>query len=144
MHSVRVTPPRVAVVSLLASQAQPVSRADVLRMLEGHRWDPATIYRTLVRLSAVGIVRIVSRSQGRARYELAVDAEGHRHDHPHFVCIECKKVACLPEAAVAPELEGPWRDAILGAAIQVEGRCPECRAIVRQPPVGKSNANMES
>ena len=48
----------------------------------------ATVYRTLAHLKDCGLVREVSRLEGRAQYE---SAHGQAH-HDHMVCVECGHV----------------------------------------------------
>jgi Fur family transcriptional regulator, ferric uptake regulator len=143
-HSMRLTAPRVAVLSLLATQNRPMSHAEVVRALGSTPCDPVTIYRTLVRLAEVGITRIATRTGGKIRYELAVDTSGLREDHAHFVCTQCGMVACLPAHAIVRHaaLEAAWRDAVVDASVQLEGCCPSCAR--DQSPVGKRNAKTES
>src|SRR5262245_65658258 len=50
----RATPSRIAVLHLLRSAGSPMSRGEVVAKLASPAWDPATIYRTLTDLSALG------------------------------------------------------------------------------------------
>ena len=90
----RVTAPRLAVLSVLAAAKSPISHTKVLDQLKKSSWDPATIYRNLVKLCDAQVAVVVSRANGIARYALAPE-HGENHHHPHFICEKCGQVACL-------------------------------------------------
>ena len=123
-HGLRVTGPRLAVYEVLSEAEQPMSHGDVLAALGPTDWDPATIYRNLVKLRDAGIAPVVSRLEGIDRYALATEGGGHQH--PHFVCQDCGRVECLPES-LALTMRGRWRKSIEHASIQLRGECPDCR-----------------
>lgn len=128
--SLRVTAPRIAVLRVLAGADSPLSHTQVLQELGDTDWDPATIYRNLVKLRDAEVAVVVSRAEGIDRYALAAsDADGHRH--PHFICEGCGRVACLPvQLAASLSMEGSWGASIQQAAVQLRGECPDC---LRQP-----------
>ena len=130
----RVTAPRLAVFGILADADGPVSFTQVLDLLGDSDWDQATIYRNLVKLREAGLAAVVSRMDGIDRYAFAgehADADGHRH--PHFLCEDCGRVACLKEElTAAASIEGRWAESIRGAMVQLLGHCPDCLA---QPDV---------
>ena len=110
--SLRATAPRLAVLRVLAEAHRPLSHTEVLNRLGKTAWDPSTIYRNLVKLRDAGVAPVVSRAEGIDRYALARD-DGHRH--PHFVCDDCGRVACLPEGLIASvSIDGRWADSEFG------------------------------
>ena len=122
----RVTAPRVAVLSVLAASKTPISHTKVLDKLKNSNWDPATIYRNLTKLCEAKVAVVVSRANGIARYALA-SAHDASHHHPHFICDTCGQVACLvSEIAISLKSVGRWADAIQNATVQLRGHCPEC------------------
>ena len=124
----RVTAPRLAVVTVLSEAEGPLSHTEVLQRLGKTRWDPATVYRNLVKLREAGIAPVASRMEGIDRYALA-GAEGGGHSHPHFHCEDCGRVACLPEEVVGSfAATGPWAESIQRAMVQLRGECPDCIA----------------
>jgi len=131
-RGLRVTAPRVAVLGILADARSPVSFTQVLDLLGDADWDQATIYRNLVKLREAGLAPVVSRMGGIDRYALAEDHDdGHRH--PHFLCEDCGRVACLKEEVTAAlSIEGRWAESIRGAMVQLLGHCPDC---LTQPDV---------
>ena len=127
-RGLRVTAPRVAVLGILADAEGPVSFTQVLDLLGDSDWDQATIYRNLVKLREAGLAPVVSRMDGIDRYVLAEDHEdGHRH--PHFLCEDCGRVACLKEeVTAAASSDGRWAESVRGAMVQLLGHCPDCLA----------------
>lgn len=125
-YGLRATGPRLAVVACLLTQARPLTYSEMVELIGQEALDPATIYRNLVKLTEIGLAKVVSHAEGMAHYELQLGKT--HHNHAHFVCTDCGTVACLPET-VAPKfkVEGKWADAVQEAAIQFEGTCPECR-----------------
>lgn len=127
-HGLRVTAPRVAVLVILADAEDPVSFTQVLDLLGDSDWDQATIYRNLVKLREAGLAPVVSRADGIDRYALAGRHEdGHRH--PHFLCEDCGRLACLKEEVTsALSIDGPWAESIRRAMVHLLGHCPDCLA----------------
>lgn len=125
-NGLRVTAPRVAVVGVLSSADGPLSHTEVVQRLGDTDWDQATIYRNLVKLRDAGIAPIASRVEGIDRYALA-GAKGETHQHPHFHCEDCGRVACLPDEVVGSfAVTGPWAESIQRAMVQLRGECPDC------------------
>ena len=125
-RGLRTTAPRLAVLLLLAESERPLSYTEVLERLGPTDCDPATIFRTLVKLREAGLAAVVSRAEGIDRYAF-VRSPQEDHHHPHFVCDDCGKVACLPATLTASlSMEGRWGASIEGAQVQLRGECPEC------------------
>lgn len=126
--ALRATGPRLAVLRVLAEAQNPLSHTEVLERLGETDWDPATIYRNLVKLRDAGVAPVVSRAEGIDRYALA-EGQGDGHRHPHFVCEDCGRVACLPvELTASMSIDGPWAASIQKAMVQLRGECPDCLA----------------
>lgn len=124
--ALRATAPRLAVLCVLAEAQSPLSHTEVLERLGETDWDPATIYRNLVKLRDAGVAPVVSRADGIDRYALA-GTQGDGHRHPHFLCDDCGRIACLPEELRASmSMDGPWGASIEKAMVQLRGECPDC------------------
>lgn len=124
--ALRATAPRLAVLRVLAEAHSPLSHTEVLQRLGETDWDPATIYRNLVKLRDAGVAPVVSRADGIDRYALAL-GPGDGHRHPHFFCEECGRITCLPaELTASMAIAGPWAASIHNAVVQFRGECPEC------------------
>jgi Fur family ferric uptake transcriptional regulator len=122
----RVTSPRLAVMMVLAEAERPLAHSEVLEVLGETDFDPATVYRNLVKLKEAGIAVVASQAGGIDRYVLAT-AEDGGHRHPHFVCEDCGLIACLPdELTLGLSIEGPWAASVKGATVQLKGECPDC------------------
>lgn len=122
----RATGPRIAVLRVLADAQTPLSHTEMLERLGETDWDPATIYRNLVKLKDAGLAPIVSRVEGIDRYAL-VREQGDDHRHPHFVCEDCRRITCLPAIlTTSMSMDGPWAASIKSAMVQLRGECPEC------------------
>lgn len=124
----RVTSSRVAVLSALRESTAPLSHADVASKLEHLGVDRTTVYRNLIDLAEAGVLH---RSDvGHTwRFELASrDAEHEAAQHPHFVCTDCGKVACLPAGTVALKAVrgGPSALRRGNLEIQLRGLCDAC------------------
>jgi Fur family ferric uptake transcriptional regulator len=124
----RVTSSRIAVLGVLRDEQTPLSHADVSARLEHLGLDRTTVYRNLIDLAEAGLLRRTD-VEHTWRFEL-VDGE-HTHgetQHPHFVCTDCGKVACLPAGTVAvrPARGGPTALRRGNVEIQLRGRCDSC------------------
>ncbi|PRQ02982.1 Ferric uptake regulation protein [Enhygromyxa salina] len=132
--ALRVTSPRLAVLRVLAEAQDPLSHTEVLQRLGETDWDPATIYRNLVKLRDAGLAPVVSRADGINRYALA-QAHDDGHQHPHFVCEDCGRVTCLPaELTASMAMQGPWAASIQKAMVQLRGECPDCLRRLSEAP----------
>ncbi|MEM9191350.1 MAG: transcriptional repressor [Myxococcota bacterium] len=121
----RATAPRVAVLRLLASTERPLSHSEVVEAIGSNDWDPATLYRNLVKLAEVGLARVATRMEGIARYEARNEGDGP-HLHPHFSCRRCGVVLCLPTAKLAGPVDRAWHESLAAAELQLIGECPTC------------------
>jgi Fur family ferric uptake transcriptional regulator len=127
----RVTAPRVSVFRALYEAKGPISHPELADQLAVEGWDRATIYRNLIDLTEVGLVRRTDLGDHVWRFEL-MRGETEDHDktmHAHFVCDSCGDVQCLPGEAikVVPVRGMPksMRKAE-GMEIQLRGRCDNC------------------
>lgn len=125
----RATGARVAVLRALASASGPVSHADVCGLIGNSDFDRATVYRNLVDLTRANLARRSDVGDHIWRFEATVSINGHDDVHPHFVCMVCGNVACLPEGAVRIDRRLEDLPAAMRAAqveVHVRGRCDTC------------------
>ena len=82
-------------------------------------------------LSRVGLLVRTDLGDHAWRFELRQGDSDHKSQHPHFVCIDCGNVNCLPDKAVsvrgAPGVPRALRR--LGVVIQLQGRCDSCERL---------------
>ena len=118
---------RIAVLALLRSEESALSHAEVTEFLDQAAWDRATLYRNLVDMTEVGLLRRVELGDHTWRFEVV--SEDHQgQEHPHFVCSECGTIECLPEL----EFRSTARTALPRSvrrndvAVQIRGVCDDC------------------
>jgi Fur family ferric uptake transcriptional regulator len=136
-RGLRATAPRLAVLRVLAESDGPLSCSDVLARLGETDWDPATVFRNLVKLRDAGVAPVVARAEGIDRYALAGPGSDE-HRHPHFVCEDCGRVACLPgDLTVSGSVDAPWAQSVETASLEIRGHCPDCLEIGDEAPTNK-------
>ncbi len=126
-QGLRCTSCRVAVVRHLAGADSPLSHNEVADALEGDGFDKSTIYRSLVELSDAGLANRLDLGDHTYRFEL-ID-EGPETYHPHFLCIDCGEVSCIPEIEVRVNTQTTPRPSALGTITEIllKGHCPNCK-----------------
>ena len=134
-RGLRATPSRLAVLELVRAGDAPVSHGEVAdRLAQQHRnragsrsWDRATIYRNLIDLAGVGLLRRTDLGDHVWRFE-ARAAGDHEVAHPHFVCTECGAIECLRELelALARRARAPRAVKQRRVEVHVRGVCDAC------------------
>ena len=124
----RSTASRVAVLEYFHVHSGPNSHAELFDALGDRGFDRATIYRILIDLSDVGILSRTDLGDHVWRFERRKAKAGHSEAHPHFVCIDCGGVTCLPDLAVkvVAALGAPKALRTKQVEVQVKGRCDAC------------------
>lgn len=129
----RATRARLAVLRTVSAASRPVSHSEVMSALDGsERWDRATVYRNLSDLAKAGLLQRYDLGDHTWRYELVVDpCEVDSHDdthHPHFMCVECGDVQCLPdiELRLGATSGAPQSVRAKAVEVQLRGVCDAC------------------
>lgn len=124
----RATRPRMAVLEILEGAKSPISHPEVAEVLVQEGFDRATVYRNLIDLADVGLVRRSDLGDHTWRFELTREGEEHEGDHAHFVCRSCGTVSCLPDSAFSMKIERGAPRMLKQACleIQVRGVCDTC------------------
>ncbi|TVQ95301.1 MAG: transcriptional repressor [Deltaproteobacteria bacterium] len=122
----RVTGPRVAVLTAMLRRQHPVAASDLIDDVASMRLSEVTVYRNLNRLADSGVVRRVDTTERRRRFEV-LDAGESDHEHAHFVCDGCGTVTCI-EGDVPPVAPVSLPDGYRVDAHRVvlHGRCATC------------------
>jgi len=126
-RGLRVTAPRLAVLEALGEAGSPLTHGELVGRLGPDGWDRATLYRNLVDLTEIGLVRRTDVGDHVWRFELADPR--HDGDHrAHFVCDSCGDVKCLPDESVElhPADGAPRSFRARQVEIQIRGRCDNC------------------
>jgi Fur family ferric uptake transcriptional regulator len=125
-RGLRITEPRLAVLRELHREATAVSHADLTERLVPKGFDRVTVYRTLITLTDVGLLVKTDLGDHVWRFELSSDKGKVHTAHPHFICVQCGSIDCLPAGSVSLRLEGALGRSV--QEVQVKGRCDECLA----------------
>jgi Fur family transcriptional regulator, ferric uptake regulator len=127
----RRTGSRLAVLRVLQGARAPMTHNEVSDQITSSGYDHATIYRNLMDLSRVGILARSDIGDHVWRFELRHGSVEHKAQHPHFVCVDCGNVNCLPEKTVSVRAAPGAPRALRrrGVVIQVQGRCDDCERL---------------
>ncbi|MEX2139841.1 MAG: transcriptional repressor [Pirellulales bacterium] len=123
----RCTAARLWVMQQLIEATSPLTHAEVAETLAAQGFDRATIYRNLVELTEAGLVSRIELGDHVWRFELKRAGKSEK-DHPHFVCVDCGEVACLPSVSVnIKPSPGTKRSSISEVTeVLLKGRCGNC------------------
>lgn len=124
--NLRATPSRIAVLELVRASATPLSHAEAADKLALKAWDRATIYRNLTDLADAGLLRRADLGDHVWRFEAVRDDHGGAEKHPHFVCVECGGVECLPGVELSAKKSVPRAVRAREVEIQLRGVCDAC------------------
>ena len=126
----RVTPARVAVIDVLHRAKMPLTHAEVASALDRRGWDRATIFRNLVALVDAGLLARTDLGDHVWRFGVTTVAkvDGQIHEHPHFLCIECGAVSCMPQARMELQRGAKVPKSVRSQSVevQVRGLCDDC------------------
>lgn len=124
----RATAARIAVLRVLTQVGTPLSHAEVAEKLADGGFDRVTVYRNLVELADAGLATRVDLGDHTWRFEVRNEgATEHNSEHPHFVCVDCGEVSCLPGVSVNVS-KGKGSDGAIGEITEVllKGHCGHC------------------
>jgi len=125
----RSTASRIAVLEYFQTHGGRNSHADLFEALGERGFDRATIYRILMDLSEVNLLSRTDLGDHVWRFELKKDVSGsHGEEHPHFVCVDCGQISCLPDVTVKVSgAKAPKSVAKKEVAVQLKGVCDDCK-----------------
>jgi len=128
--NLRATASRVAVLQHVSAAGKPVSHADVADNLVPQGYDKSTLYRCLVELADAGLLARLDAGDHAWRFEPKQTNDDHTpSEHPHFVCVDCGSVTCLPdvEVKIGPA-KGAKNSTLDVTEIFLKGHCKECQS----------------
>lgn len=128
-HDIRYTGGRRAVIEAIEGSNGPQSAAELDQRITSV--PLSSIYRTLLVLEEVGVLRKHHDADGLARFELAEWLAGHHH---HVVCVGCGMVEDVELAKraervlddLAEDLAQRAGYRLAGHVLEVEGTCRNC------------------
>lgn len=123
----RCTSCRIAVLQHLSTADFPISHNDVAAELVPLGFDKSTIYRCLIELADANLLARLELGDHVWRFEMLREAGDGGVDHPHFMCLDCGQVSCLPDVKVSIS---PKKSAAAGADITevlLKGHCANCQ-----------------
>ena len=123
----RVTAGRLAVLMVLHERRGPMNHEQVMESLHDQTFDRASIWRVLAELAEKGLLRRMDLGDRVWRYELIDACRTVDAQHPHFLCIDCGDVTCLPKLSVSAR-HGDLPPSLLAGKFRVrlEGTCGGC------------------
>lgn len=82
----KATASRLAILAVIRRSRIPLSVQDIMERL-GKRFDQATVYRFIKKLSRIGVIRQIDLRQNHARFEFS-----ELDDHHHLMCTHCGRI----------------------------------------------------
>ena len=123
----RSTTSRVAVLQHIAAAGKPLSHADVAEVLVPQGFDKSTLYRCLVELADAGLLARLDAGDHAWRFEFRGGQQHDAGEHPHFVCVDCGTVTCLPDVDVKiSQPKGSKGTPGSVTEVFLKGHCKEC------------------
>lgn len=124
----RVTDIRMRVFRVLAESPAPLSHREAVERLG--EVDRVSVFRNLVALAEVGLVRRMELGDHTWRFELVRGAAlTPAHQHTHFTCTSCGEVSCFDHVDVnlRSDADPSWARWLDGAEVHLRGQCGACR-----------------
>jgi Fur family transcriptional regulator, ferric uptake regulator len=126
----RSTTPRIAVLEHFHAHPGPTSHAEVFEALGDRGFDRASIYRVLTDLAEAKLLTRTDLGDHVWRFELDTGGRRgpHAEAHPHFVCVDCGEVSCLPGLSLKVEgkAKAPASVTKQKVSVQLKGLCDDC------------------
>jgi len=123
----RLTPQRMAVLSILAESHAHPSAQDIYQQVrvDFPMTSLATVYKTITLLKEMGQVLELGFSDDSSRYDGRQPTP-----HPHLICVRCKKIVDW-EPDILMDLAGQVAETsgyrIIGHRLDLLGVCPDCQ-----------------
>ena len=123
----RVTPHRLAVLSVIANYSEPLTVQAIFDTLrKKYSIDQATIYRNLLSLHESGLLRRLDFNHGHAHYELETGAPSSQ-----FVCNKCETIEKLDSKEIDDVIKRVSKKSkkfktLSSHTIEIYGVCKQC------------------
>ncbi|MBS2096898.1 Fur family transcriptional regulator [Carboxylicivirga linearis] len=121
-HGLSRTSIRTKLIQILAEAHEALSSKEIEQQLDDNV-DRVTIYRTIKLFEDKGLIHKIVVDEQSTKYRLI--RENKSTDHPHFHCIKCDKVVCLPDTPL-PCCDLPQGFRVSTQNTIIEGTCQKC------------------
>jgi len=125
----RCTSARLAVLQQMLQATRPLSHADLADLLAPRGFDRTTIYRNLVELTDAGLLTRFELGDHVWRFELKTEEPAGTVMHPHFLCVDCGQISCLPGVTVNISAQDATSSSTVGNVTEIllKGHCSRCQ-----------------
>ncbi|MBI5123661.1 transcriptional repressor [Candidatus Roizmanbacteria bacterium] len=125
--SLRATPARIALMTLLESTKKPLDVQTMIAFLEKKaiKTDPATVFRIINIFTEKGLVKQIQLNEGKFRYELTTTA-----DHHHLVCEKCGDIEDISDCNIndlEKDIEKKKKFKVTSHSLEFFGICSNCQ-----------------
>lgn len=117
------TPIRTKLIHILHEATEALSSKELEQKLDDNI-DRVTLYRTIKLFEEKQLIHKIVIDDQNSKYRLINTNKGI--NHPHFHCIHCDKVVCLPETPL-PCCNLPEGFSASNQNMIIEGICPNCK-----------------
>ncbi|NCN27453.1 transcriptional repressor [bacterium] len=118
------TQARRAILDLLVREHGPFSSEEIHAKLKSHGCDLVTVYRNVIALEKVSLIRRCDFGDRVYRYEI----NDSHDDHHHVVCAKCSGVTvidyCIPKKVLDSLKKKGYQN--LECRLEIFGLCPQC------------------
>lgn len=124
----RATPGRIRALGVLEAAGRPLTHAELAASPPLADLDAITLYRMLDAFAERGLAHRVQGTDGVWRTAAQPrDQAGCPGNHPHFLCLSCGTMICLPDQPL-PRVDVPAGATVSGRHLVAFGRCGACEA----------------
>ena len=120
------TQARRAILNVLVEEHGPFSSEEIYQRLKSHGCDLVTIYRNVISLEKVGLLKSCDFGDRIKRYELLDES----YKHQHIACKVCGKIDtvnyALPKSVLSVLRKKGYAE--VEAKLEFVGVCPDCAA----------------
>jgi Fe2+ or Zn2+ uptake regulation protein len=123
-RGLRVTPKRIAILTLLSQASAPYD-VEHIRTSLSLKMDQATIYRTIDTLLTHNLIKQIDFREGKYRYEL------NSSHHHHLLCQNCGKITPIFDSCLTVDLDSihqKYGFMIKDHALEFFGLCQGCNS----------------
>jgi Fur family ferric uptake transcriptional regulator len=124
MGIIRKTKSVKALLSEFENNSGAISAIELVKRLSMN-YNKTTVYRVLDKLEDDGVLHSFLGKKGIKWYAKCKDCSvtGHFDVHPHFQCVNCGKVDCLPLDIKIPKIPNRM---VIASQVLIQGKCEMC------------------